>query len=89
MKKAYKENVMNIVSCLAGLATFFKDDSGEYSCMRLLSFIVVVFVLGLWAWGNVAAGQYVPLGLGESGIITAAVGSKAAQGYFEYGGGKI
>lgn len=71
-----------------GIAEFFKDDAGEFSCMRLLAFVVVLAVLAMWVWGNITAGQYVPLGYGEAGIIGAAVSGKAAQGYFEYGGSR-
>ena len=65
---------------------FFKDDDGAFSCMRLLAFIVTMTVLVVWVWGNMRAGQYVPLGFAEAGAVSAAVGGKAAQGYFEYGG---
>lgn len=65
---------------------FFKDDGGALSCMRLLVFAVTLIVLAVWIWGNLRAGQYVPLGASEAGIIGAAVGGKAAQSYFEYGG---
>lgn len=66
---------------------FFRDDYGEYSCMRLMCMLVDVVVLGLWIWGNVRAGQYVPLGPYEAGLLGAAHGCKAVQGKFEYGGG--
>ena len=65
---------------------FFKDDDGALSCMRLLSFMVTGVVLTMWVWGNLKAGHYVPLGFAEAGAVSASVGSKAAQGYFEYGG---
>ena len=68
------------------LAQFFKDDAGEFSCMRLMAFVVVLVVLIVWIWGNLKAGQYVPLGNAEAGLIGSAVLGKAAQGYFEYGG---
>jgi hypothetical protein len=66
---------------------FFVDDTNQYSCMRLMAFIAFVSVLGVWVWGNVTAGHYVPLGYAEAGIITAAFAGKAAQARFEYGCG--
>jgi len=51
--------------------------------MRLMAFVVVLLVLIVWIWGNLQAGQYVPLGYSEAGIITAAVGGKAIQSRFE------
>ena len=65
---------------------FFLDDAGEYSCMRLMVFIVLVIVFGLWIWGCLKAGQYIPLGYSEAGIISSALFGKAAQARFEYGG---
>ena len=59
---------------------FFTDDAGELSCMRLMSCMVVMAVLGVWVWCNISTGAYVPLGYGEAGIISAAVGSKAQNG---------
>lgn len=68
------------------LAEFFKDDEGEFSCMRLMTFLVDVIVLSLWVWANLKAGHYVPLGYAEAGLISVNHGSKALQGGFEYGG---
>lgn len=64
---------------------FFVDDTGAFSCMRLMCFLVAVAVLGTWVWGNIQAGHYVPLGYAEAGLLGAAHGCKAAQGRFEYG----
>ena len=64
---------------------FFTDDERRLSCMRLLCFLVVLAVLGVWLWGNAVAGQYVPLGYAEAGLIGPACGGKAAQGYFASG----
>lgn len=71
-----------------GMSEFFRDDAGELSCMRLMVFFVDAVVLGIWIWANIKAGHYVPLGYAEAGIICANHGGKAAQGYFEYGGGR-
>ena len=68
------------------LPEFFADDTGALSCMRLMAFLAFLSVLGVWIWGNLAAGPYVPLGYAEAGIITAAFAGKAAQARFEYGG---
>jgi len=65
---------------------FFVDDAGELSCMRLLCFMVDVTVLGMWVWGCLKAGQYIPLGYDAAGLLGAAHGTKAAQARFEYGG---
>jgi hypothetical protein len=55
--------------------------------MRLMCLCVTVSVLAVWIWGNVRAGQYVPLGYAEAGLLGAAHGGKALQSRFEYGGG--
>lgn len=68
------------------LKQFFVDDAGELSCMRLMAFLAFAVVLGVWVWGNLVAGTYVPLGYAEAGIVTAAIAGKAAQARFEYGG---
>ncbi|MDR2745682.1 MAG: hypothetical protein LBB66_10905 [Desulfovibrio sp.] len=68
------------------LGQFLVDDEGELSCMRLMCLLVDVSVLGVWIWGNIKAGQYVPLGYAEAGLLGAAHGGKALQGRFEYGG---
>ena len=70
------------------LTEFFKDDGGALSCTRLLVFTVVVTVLGVWVWGNICAGHYVPMSLSEAGLISAAVGGKVAHSHFEYEGPK-
>lgn len=53
--------------------------------MRLVVFLVLVFVLALWAWGCFTAGRYIPLGYAEAGIISSAIAGKAVQARFEYG----
>lgn len=68
------------------LGQFFQDDVGAFSLMRLMTFLAFAVVLGVWVWGNLSAGHYVPLGYSEAGIITAAIAGKAAQARFEYGG---
>ena len=70
---------------LGCLRQFFVDDTGQYSCMRLSVLLVNMAVLGLWIWGNIRAGQYVPLGWAEAGLLGAANGSKSVQAGFEYG----
>lgn len=67
---------------------FFLDDERRCSCMRLMCFIASAAVLCMWLWGNIRAGQYVPLGYAEAGVLVAACGGKAVHGYFEYGGGR-
>ena len=66
---------------------FFMDDAGDLSCMRLTVFVVTISVLGMWVWGNFAAGQYVPLGTSEAGLLGAAYGCKAWQARSEFGPG--
>ena len=73
---------------LARLGQFFKDDVGEFSCMRLLVFLTSAVVLGVWVWGNYRAGQYLPLGPYESALLGVSHGSKAAQAHIEYGGAR-
>ena len=72
---------------MKALAQFFQDDVGAYSCTRLLSFIVVAVELSVWIWGNIQAGQYVPMGTANAGIISAAILGKVANSQIEYGGG--
>lgn len=71
--------------CLCRFRQFFVDDAGECSCMRLMTFLVLLFVLALWAWGCFMAGTYIPLGYAEAGIISSAIAGKAVQARFEYG----
>ena len=71
------------------LKDFFLDDEGRCSLMRLMCFLVTLSVLALWLWGNLRAGQYLPLGYAESGLLASLGGGKALQGYFEYGGGRV
>ncbi len=70
----------------SALSQFFRDDAGEFSCMRLVTALITLTVLGMWIWGCLKAGHYIPLGYAEAGIIGAAQGAKAAQARFEYGG---
>ncbi len=53
--------------------------------MRLVTAVITLAVLGMWIWGCLHAGHYIPLGYAEAGIIGAAQGAKAAQARFEYG----
>lgn len=69
------------------ITEFFKDDVGAFSCMRLMACIVILAALVPWIVCVIKTGQYVPLGYAEAGLVAAALGGKAAQGYFEYGGG--
>lgn len=71
------------------LADFFLDDEGRCSLMRLMCFFITLVVLSLWLWGNLRAGQYLPLGYAESALLGTLCGGKALQGYFEYGGGRV
>ena len=71
--------------CLCRMRQFFVDDAGECSCMRLMTFLVLLFVLALWAWGCFMAGTYIPLGYAEAGIVSSAIAGKAVQARFEYG----
>lgn len=54
--------------------------------MRLMVFLVVAVVFGLWIWGCLSSGRYIPLGYSEAGIISSALFGKAVQSRFEYGG---
>ena len=74
---------MNMLRCIR---QFFADNVGEFSCMRLMCFMVDATVLGMWVWGCFKAGAYIPLGYDAAGLIGAAHGTKAAQSRFEYGG---
>ena len=71
---------------MKGMRDFFLDDAGRSSLMRLMCFLVTFAVIGLWLWGNVRVGHYLPLGYAESGLLASLCGGKALQGYFEYGG---
>lgn len=73
---------------MSRLLDFFLDDEGRSSLMRLMCFLVTLAVVSVWLWGNIRSGEYLPLGYAESGLLSALCGSKAAQGYFEYGGGR-
>ena len=66
---------------------FFMDDAGDFSCMRLMCFLVTLVVLALWVWGNISAGHYIPLGYAEAGLLGASHGCKAWQSHSEYGPG--
>jgi hypothetical protein len=61
------------------LAGFFLDDAGDPSCMRLLALFITLAVLGVWIGGNIAAGQYVPLGKAEAALLAAGIGGKVIQ----------
>ena len=67
------------------LRGIFLDDEGCPSCMRLLAFVVVVVVLGVWGFSILRAGAYVPMGYAEAGLVGAAIGGKAWQAVSEYG----
>jgi hypothetical protein len=68
---------------MSKLLQFFKDDYGDYSCMRLAVFMVITTVLLVWGIGCFIAGYYIPLGYAEAGIISSAIFGKAAQDYIE------
>lgn len=68
-----------------GMKQFFVDDEGQLSCMRLMAFLVVLAVIIVWIIGNIRAGQYIPLGVTDAGIIAGAITGKAVQGWIEYG----
>ena len=64
---------------------FLKDDSGQFSSMRLIGVLVISTILVVWVWANISSGTYCPLGYSEAGIIMAVVGGKALQSRFEMG----
>lgn len=68
------------------LLEFFQDDVGALSFMRFAAFVVLAVILGVWVWGNLAEGRYVPLGVSEAGIVMAVIAGKVIQAKIEYGG---
>lgn len=62
---------------------FVEDGAGDLSLMRLMMMVVVLVVLGVWVWGCIAAGRYIPLGSTEGAVIAAAFGGKSAQSWVE------
>ncbi|MDL2313374.1 hypothetical protein LJC36_00160 [Desulfovibrio sp. OttesenSCG-928-C14] len=71
------------MAMLKALGRFFVDDVGEPSCMRLVTFLVPVFILGVWAGACLLEGRYTPLGYSEAGLISSCLFAKAAQSKFE------
>lgn len=67
----------------------FCDHTGGTSCMRIMSVLVCIIVLGAWIIGMLAAGRYLPIGWPEVSLIGMACGAKAAQSRFELGSGGV
>ena len=59
---------------------FFKEANGQYSCMRLISFIVIVTVLLNWTIMNFKSGQLISFDWQELMlIITPFVGKTVSK----------
>ena len=74
---------MRFLNFVAGA---FLDECGDVSCIRLISILICVVVLGVWVTFMFIEGRYIPLGYAEAGLISGAVGAKALQSRFELGG---
>lgn len=57
----------------------FKDDSGNTSYMRIVSFLVVGVVLFNWTYFNIENGEFVSLNWQDVGMILGSMGAKAYQ----------
>jgi hypothetical protein len=73
----------SITTKKAKVSTFLKDDAGEFSVMRLMFVVMVLFVLGLRIWGCIIENRFIPWDWPEVSLLTAAYGSKALQTKFE------
>ena len=56
----------------------FKEDNGNTSSIRVLTFIVVVCILFNWTYVTLLNGQYIPLSFGDVGAL---VGTFVAKGW--------
>ena len=61
----------------------FKDDKGNWSSMRVMQFIVVVAILGVWATVSIWAKKVQPLDFGAAGALGTIFVSKAVQKFAE------
>lgn len=67
----------------------FLDHSESVSCQRIVTFAVTITVLGMWVWGCLHAGQFLPLGWPEVSLLAGSQGAKALQSRFELGAGGL
>jgi hypothetical protein len=65
----------------------FNDPDGKVSMMRLMSFVVCVVIMAIFAAHNIVSmakgGGFVSLGPSEALLIAGVLGAKAAQAFSE------
>lgn len=80
---------MSLKAALAPVCDCLLDHNGGVSCQRIATLAVCFVVLGMWVWGCLTSGQFLPLGWPEVALIGAAQGAKAMQSRFELGAGGL
>jgi len=67
------------------LNELFSDGDGQPSMIRVLTMMVVVTVVGVWAALSIKAGRMLPLDWSQVGLVGGAFGFKALQSFAENG----
>ncbi len=65
------------------LSQFFKDETGQYSALRLAFLFIIFSVLSVWIWSCLQAGKMVPIETSVLYLVGAAFTGKVGQSFSE------
>lgn len=65
------------------IKSFFTDNSGNNSSLRILIFLVVIVFLFNWTWINIKTGQLTPISWEQAGLLVGSFWAKAKQKEYE------
>ena len=62
---------------------FFKNDNGQSSLMRMISFLLVICIMIPWGWISITKGVMIPFSDGSLYVLGIAFGGKSVQKLIE------
>lgn len=67
------------------ISQIFRCPNGQWSAMRVVTFIVCLVVLGTWVTFCFIEGRFIPLDWPTVSVLGVSQAAKAIQGRFEFG----